>query len=278
MLKIDSHQHFWKFDPVRDSWITEDMAVIQNDFMPANLQPLLLENGFQGCVTVQSDQSAAHNLFLIKQAQENSFIKGVVGWVDLQAHDIEDQLLQLARFEKMKGFRHVLQGEAERDFMLRKQFMNGISKLKNCNFTYDILIFPDQLRFIPAFVSAFPEQKFVIDHIAKPAIKDGKIEDWKKDIEAVAAYENVWCKISGMVTEADWKGWKTSHFTPYLDAVTEAFGMERIMFGSDWPVCLVAASYKKMLFVVEDHFSAFSTPEQEAFFGGNATEFYNLKS
>jgi L-fuconolactonase len=176
----------------------------------------------------------------------------------------------------MKGFRHVLQGEPQRDLMLDPTFMKGIGLLKAYNFTYDILIFPDQLKYIPKFAASFPEQKFVIDHIAKPDIKNRKIDDWKKDIETVAGLENVWCKISGMVTEADWKGWKKEDFTPYLDVITGAFGIDRIMFGSDWPVCLVAGGYGQMISLVKDYFASFSTDEQELFFGKNAAGFYRL--
>lgn len=276
MLKIDAHQHFWKFDQVRDSWITNERAVIQRDFFPHDLQPVLRENGFDGSVVVQSDQSEKENVFQLDNATNNEFIKGVVGWIDLQAGDVEERLAHYSEFEKMKGFRHVLQGEANRSLMLHGKFMNGISKLAKYNFTYDILIFHDQLKYIPQFVSSFHNQKFVIDHIAKPLIKEGKTGEWKKEIQAVAEYDNVWCKISGLVTEADWKAWKPENFTPYLDVVTEAFGTKRIMFGSDWPVCLVAASYNQILTIVEDYFSNFSYDEKNAFFGGNASDFYNL--
>jgi L-fuconolactonase len=277
MPRIDGHQHFWKFDPVRDSWINDDMAVIRRDFFPADLEPILKQNGFDGCVTVQSDQSADENHFQLDNAARNEFIKGIVGWVELVSPHIEKDLDYLSQFPKIKGFRHVLQGEKDSAFMLQPLFMRGISLLKKYNFTYDILVFPDQLKHIAAFVKAFPGQSFVVDHIAKPYIKDKKIAEWKKDMEAIAEYENVYCKISGMVTEADWKRWEKEDFTPYLDTVVNAFGTNRIMYGSDWPVCLVAASYEKMLAIVGDHFSSFTQNEQELFFGGNAIKFYNLK-
>ena len=275
MLKIDSHQHFWKFNIERDSWITDEMAVIQKDFLPENLCPILQENNFDGCVVVQSDQSEEENNFQLTNAK-NEFVKGVVGWVHLQSNDIEEKLIYYSKFDKMKGFRHVLQGEANRSLMLEPEFMNGINLLAKYNFTYDILIFTDQLKYLPQFVSSFPDQKFVIDHIAKPFIKEQKIDEWKKEIKAVAEFENVWCKISGLVTEADWKLWKPADFTPYLDVVTEAFGTKRIMFGSDWPVCLVTSSYNQMLGIVTNYFSKFSINEQNDFFGRNACNFYNL--
>ena len=276
MPRIDAHQHFWKFDPLRDSWITDDMAVIQKDFMPADLQPLLAANGLDGSVIVQSAQSDEENDFQLANAAENDFIKGVVGWIDLQSHHVESRLMYYKQFKKMKGFRHVLQGETDRALMLKPAFKRGVGILEKFGFTYDILIFPDQLQYIPAFVAAFPNQPFIIDHIAKPLIIDRKMEDWKKDMQAVAGFENVYCKISGMVTEADWKKWKPVDFKPYLDVIVEAFGIKRIMFGSDWPVCLVAASYSEMMNIVNDYFSSFSQNEQDLFFGNNATSFYKL--
>jgi L-fuconolactonase len=276
MPVIDAHQHFWKFDPVRDSWINEEMKVIQQDFLPEDLQKVLQQNGVDGCITVQSDQSEEENEFQLNNAAQHPFIKGVVGWVDLQADNIAERLAYYSRFTKMKGFRHVLQGEPDRALMLKPSFMRGIAALKQFSFTYDILIFPDQLKYACELVKTFPEQKFVVDHIAKPYIKDRKIDEWKKDLKALAQYENVWCKISGMVTEADWKSWQKEDFSPYLEVVVQSFGTHRVLFGSDWPVCLVAASYSEMMGIVKEYFSAFSHDEQDRFFGGNAVQFYNL--
>ncbi|WP_423146220.1 amidohydrolase family protein [Rubrolithibacter danxiaensis] len=276
MVRIDAHQHFWKFDPVRDSWITEEMRAIQKDFTPADLQPLLKQHGFEGCIAVQSDQSEEENAFHLTHAEENAFIKGIVGWVDLQQENVEERLDYYSRFQKMKGFRHVLQGEADRALMLKPEFKRGISKLNKYNYTYDILIFPDQLQYLPEFVSSFPDQPFVIDHLAKPDIKNSKINEWRKEIEAVAAFENVSCKISGMVTEADWKNWKKEDFYPYIDTVFEVFGAKRLLFGSDWPVCLVAASYSEVIEIVSNYTRQLSVNEQEAFWGGNAMNFYRL--
>jgi L-fuconolactonase len=276
MHRIDSHQHFWKFDPVRDAWINESMAVIQRDFLPPDIQPLLSNNGIDGCVAVQADQSEAENKFLLDLANQHDYIRGVVGWIDLQSGNIQEQLSQYSQYKKLKGFRHILQGEKQRDFMLRPAFKHGIAALHAFGFTYDILIFPDQLKYSKAFINAFPYQPFVIDHISKPYIKDKKIEEWKSDITALAQFSNVSCKISGMVTEADWKNWKNEDFRPYLDVVVEAFGVKRLMFGSDWPVCLVAGSYSEVVTLVSEYFSGFSKDEQGAFFGGNAVKFYNL--
>jgi len=161
--------------------------------------------------------------------------------------------------------------------MLKPEFMRGVKALKEFDFTYDILVFPDQLQYIKIFSSAFPGQKFVVDHMAKPYIKDKKLDDWKRDITAVAEYENIYCKISGLVMEADWKSWREEDFIPYIDVVVDAFGINRVMFGSDWPVCLPAASYKQVLGIIKKYFTSFTKNEQQKFFGSNAVEFYNLK-
>jgi L-fuconolactonase len=252
------------------------MEAIKKDFLPQDFQSLLQQNNFDGSVVVQSDQSEKEKEFQLQIAAENDFIKGVIGWVDLQGADVEERLTYYSSFRKMKGFRHVLQGDADRALMLKPSFINGISKLEKFGFTYDVLIFPDQLKYTAEFVAAFPNQKFVIDHIAKPDIKNKKIKKWKEDIEAVAKHENVYCKISGMVTEADWNIWKKEDFIPYMETVAAALGTNRIMYGSDWPVCLVAASYKEVLDIVREYFSSFSENEQELFFGRNAIRFYNL--
>jgi L-fuconolactonase len=275
-VKIDSHQHFWKFDPVRDSWIDQTMSAIQRDFMPADLEPVLHKHGIDGCVAVQADQSEAETEFLTGLAESHDFIKGVVGWVDLRGANINKRLEYFSKFKKLKGFRHVLQGETDRALMLNPEFMNGIAALKAFNYTYDILIFPDQLGYTNQFVKAFPNQPFVIDHIAKPDIKNKNIEKWEKGIKAMAKCENVSCKISGMITEADWYSWTLSDFDPYLDIVFEAFGTKRIMFGSDWPVCNVAGGYQQMLSVVKYYISKLSPDEQVRFWGLNAVEFYKL--
>jgi L-fuconolactonase len=276
MFRIDSHQHFWKFDPVRDRWIDDTMAVIQRDFLPEDLKPVLDENGIDGCVAVQADQSEAENDFLLECAESNDFVKGVLGWVNLRSPELEERLEYYSSIKKMKGFRHVLQGETERDLMLFPDFMDGIQALNKYNFTYDVLIFPDQLKFIPAFVKAFPDQKFVIDHIAKPYIKDKRVEKWANEMSMLAGFENVYCKVSGMVTEAKWLDWETEDFTPYLDVVFETFGSKRVMFGSDWPVCNVAGGYAKVVSIAQSYTTQLSADEQADFWGNNAVRFYGL--
>ncbi|QEC79413.1 amidohydrolase family protein [Mucilaginibacter ginsenosidivorax] len=276
MLKIDSHQHFWIFDPVRDSWIDDQMLAIKRDFSPVDLLPVLQQHGIDGCVSVQASQTNDETMFLLDHAAANPFVKGVVGWVNLQADDLEDQLLQYKSYDKLKGFRHVLQSEPDDEYMLQPAFQKGIATLGKHGYTYDILIFPQHLPFANQLVGNFPNQRFVVDHLAKPHIKDKKLNDWQKDIEVLAKHENVSCKISGMLTEADWANWKVDDFTPYLDIIFNAFGAGRVMFGSDWPVCLLADGYEGTMRVTQSYTSKLSVTEQEQFWGGNAISFYNL--
>jgi len=266
MIRIDSHQHFWTYDPVAHSWINDDMAVIRRDFLPEHLAPTVEENQVEGCIAVQAEHTNMENDFLVEMSGKNDFIKGIVGWTDLQHPDVAERLHELASIPIIKGIRHILQGEPQRDLMLENSFLNGIKHLEEVDFTYDILVSSDQLQFIPEFVSSFPHQRFVLDHIGKPGIKNGEILRWEKDIKLLARQENVYCKISGLLTEANLKEWKKEDFTPYLDVVVEAFGIKRIMYGSDWPVCLAAGSYKENLDVVKSYFSSFSADEQQLFF------------
>ena len=276
MKIIDAHQHFWNYNTQDFAWITDDMFVIRKDFLPAELRSVYKENNVTGCVTVQVNQYEKENEAFLEYANENDFIKGTVAWVDLMAENVEERLAYWQQFKKLKGFRHILQGEKDRALMLKPAFKNGISKLQQFNFTYDILIFPDQLQYAVQLVQLFPQQKFVIDHLAKPYIKSGEIEQWKKDMEQFKSLKNVYCKVSGMVTEADWKNFSNETFKPYLDIVTETFGTKRLMYGSDWPVCLVAASYSEVLKIVQHYFSSFSLNEQEDIFSKNASGFYDL--
>ena len=274
--RIDSHQHFWKFDPVRDSWIDDSMQKIQRDFLPEDLLPLLTENKFQGCVAVEAHQSEEQTHFLVDLASKNDFIKGVVGWVDLRNKNISERLNHFSNDKIIKGFRHVVQGEAD-DFMLRNDFRNGIAALREFDFTYDILIFHRQLPAAIDLAGRFPEQKFVIDHIAKPNIKSGEIESWRKNIAEIAKLDNVSCKVSGMVTEADWNNWKFQDLKPYLDVVFEYFSADRILFGSDWPVCNVAAHYSTVVDTLENYIAQFSIQEQNKIWYENAAGFYKLE-
>jgi L-fuconolactonase len=274
-MVIDAHQHFWRFNPVRDAWITEEMSAIRRDFLPGDLAPELDACGVDATVAVQADQSEAETEFLLGLAEGNPRIAGVVGWVDLRSTDVERRLEHFSRFEKFRGVRHVAQAEAD-DFLVRSDFVRGVRQLARFGLTYDILIYPRQLPAAIELVRKVPEQRFVVDHLAKPEIKAGKIEPWAGLIREIAASPNVYCKVSGMVTEADWKGWKAEDFGPYMDVVFDAFGAQRLMFGSDWPVCLVAATYAKTASIVESYIRDHSQHVREQIFGLNAIEFYNL--
>ncbi|MFH6991705.1 amidohydrolase family protein [Flavobacterium sp. FlaQc-48] len=276
-MRIDSHQHFWKYHPVKDAWINEKMKVIRRDFLPSDLEPLLFENQIDGCVAVQADQSEEETRFLLDLARDNDFIKGVVGWVDLCSENVEERLEYFNKYEKLKGFRHILQGESDINFMHMEGFQNGISKLSEYGFTYDILIFPKHLKNAAKLVAKFPHQKFVIDHLAKPDFKIQNFSQWEKGIIAMAQFPNVMCKVSGLVTEAHWNRWKAADFTYCLDVVTDAFGIDRLMFGSDWPVSTLAASYAELCDIVEDYFWEFSIEDREKFWSRNAIDFYDLK-
>ena len=276
-MKIDAHQHFWHYEPERHSWITDDMQRIRRDFLPTDLQPVLSAAGIAGCIAVQADQSEEESHFLLQLAAENDFIKGVVGWVNLSSPALESRLEYYAQQARLCGFRHIVQAEPDPNFLLRDKFKTGISLLERFDFTYDILVFPHQLGAVLELVRLFPNQKFIIDHIAKPYIKDGYYDGWANQMKAIAQYENVYCKVSGMVTEADWTNWQYDDFVPYLDLVFQAFGTQRIVYGSDWPVCLVAAEYSTMKSIVDQYITAFSETEKEQIMGKNAIQFYNLK-
>lgn len=276
MARIDAHQHFWRYDPVRDAWIGPDMQAIRKDFLPADLLPLLQAQGMDGCIAVQAEQAERENDFLLSLAETNDCIKGIVGWVDLRNPGVKERLAHYSGVSIMKGFRHILQGEKDRAMMLQPDFRNGIGELRNYGFTYDLLILPDQLGFARELAQDFPDQPFILDHIAKPDIRRGSIVSWARDLQQLAACPNVYCKVSGMVTEADWTHWTKADIYPYLDYVLEDFGAERLLWGSDWPVCLVAGRYGQVLALVQDYFASCSPAEQANIFGGNAERIYNL--
>lgn len=275
MKIIDTHQHFWNYDPKTLDWINEDMMVLRKDFLPADLAPILKENNVEGCIAVQADQTDTETQILIRESHQNSFIKGVVGWVNLKEKGIEENLEEYSNEITLKGFRHIIQAEPK-GFMLDASFQKGLSALAKYNYTYDLLIYESQLAEANTLIKQLPELPIVIDHIAKPNIKKGESENWKKEIKAMAQYPNVYCKISGMATEAHWNSWTMDTLKPYIDTVVEAFGTERIMFGSDWPVCLVASSYEKWLKGLQNYFNTFSINEQEDFFANNAIKFYKI--
>lgn len=275
-MRIDAHQHFWKFDPVRDAWITPDMQVIRKDFLPDDLAPLLESKHIDACVAVQADQSENETLFLLDLANNNKFIKGIVGWVDLRSQNIDERLSYYKSFPLIKGFRHVVQGEPN-GFLLQPDFIRGVKSLARFGFTYDLLVFPHQLGESLAFARQWSDQPIIIDHLAKPYIKRKEIEPWRAQMRALAQFEHVWCKVSGMITEASWSNWTREDFAPYMDAVLESFGPDRLVFGSDWPVCLVAGSYPQVVELTEHYLeTAVSKEEKKKIMGENAIRFYNL--
>jgi L-fuconolactonase len=277
LKRIDSHQHFWNYDPIRDSWMAPNMEIIQKDFLPSDLKSILERNGFEGSIVVQSDSQEIENDYQMAHAKVHHFIKGIVGWVDLCAENVDDRLAHYAQFPIIKGFRHILQAEPQVDFMLNTDFRNGISHLAKYGFIYEILVFPRHLKYAIELVSKFPNQKFVIDHLAKPYIKSALIEEWAKDMKQIAKFPNVWCKASAIATEAHWDSWKQEDFEPYLKVVFDAFSSKRIMFGSDWPVCTLAGSYEQTLQIFESFILKYLTlPEIEDVFYSNAVKFYKL--
>ncbi len=275
-MRIDAHQHFWHFDPVRDAWITEEMSVIRRDFLPTDLGPLLANENIGGTVAVQADQSEDETRFLLELSDEHPLILGVVGWVDLLGPRLEERLEHFCEFERFKGVRHIAQAETEH-FLARGDVVHRMGTLAEFGLTYDILVYQHQLPAVLSLVRRLPDQPFVLDHMAKPLIGDGVVEPWATHVKELARHPNVWCKVSGLVTEARWRGWSPRDFDPYLDVVFEAFGPGRLMFGSDWPVCLLAARYDQVVALAEEYVRGFSESDRESIFGGNAASFYGLR-
>lgn len=272
---IDTHVHFWKYDKVRDSWITNDMKILKQDYVPAHFIPTLKRNDVDGCIAVQASQTEYETHFLVELSKTHPEIKGVVGWVDLLNKNLEERLRFFSQYSIIKGWRHIVQSEPN-DFLLREDFQDGIRALASYNYTYDILIYHYQLKPALEFVSKFPDQKFVIDHCAKPDIGKKDINEWKVLIKEMAAYPNVYCKLSGLLTETKWKQWSPADFYPYLDVVFEGFGTDRLMFGSDWPVMLLSGIYVQWKSLLEKYMENFVEEDRLKVFGENATEFYNL--
>jgi L-fuconolactonase len=273
---IDAHQHFWKYNPARHGWIDDNMAAIRRDFLPKELEQIYRHNDVDGCVAVQVDQSEGETEYLLAFSRKYDLIKGIVGWADLQADNIKARLDYFKTEEKVKGFRHIVQGESDPNFLLGQDFCRGVGELASRNFTYDILVYHHQLLQVVPFVSKFPNQLFIIDHIAKPAIAKGEIEQWGRYMHAIAKHENVYCKLSGMVTEADYKNWTYDQLAPYINVVLECFGPSRLVYGSDWPVCLVAATYEEQFGVIHKAIERLSPSEKKAILGENAIRFYHL--
>ncbi len=273
---IDSHQHFWQYNPQDHAWIDDQMHTLKQDFMPPDLKKEMDRVGLEGCVAVQADQTEAETDFLLDLYDRYEYIKGVVGWLDIRADNFEEKLDQYAEKKGLKGLRHIVQDEPDDQFLLRPDFLRGIKTLGGYDLAYDILIFSRHLPVAVKFAMEFPEQKFVLDHIAKPEIAEQEIEEWERGIRELAQHPNMYCKVSGMVTEADWDYWQPDDFKPYLDIVFDAFGTDRLMFGSDWPVCTLAASYREVWEIIEDYIQEFTDEKKVNIMGINAKQFYSL--
>lgn len=277
MEKIDAHQHFWRYDPDEYPWIDGRMESLKKDHLPRDLEKAQSELGFNGSIAVQARQSIEETRWLLQLADDYDQIKGVVGWVDLKSNKVDECLSEFTEHPRFVGVRHVVQDESDDRYILRPDFLNGISKLNDYNLTYDILIYPKQLSATLEFVKEFPDQPLVLDHIAKPDIKTGAIEPWATQIRELASHANVHCKISGMVTEADWWGWKPEQFDPYLNVILKSFRPERLMIGSDWPVCRLAGEYTPVMQLAIDFMQANAPDYIDEFLGGNALAFYCSK-
>jgi L-fuconolactonase len=276
-MRLDAHQHFWQYTSVDFGWINDKMAALRRDFLPKDLGPLLAAERFDGSIAVQARQSLEETRWLLELAAHNDIVKGVVGWVDLRSPDLPAQLHQFAQNPKLVGVRHVVQDEPDDNFMLGSEFRRGIARLPDYGLAYDILIFPRQLSAAIKLVRQFPEQRFVLDHIAKPSIADARMDSWDRGIQELAKADNVCCKLSGMVTEARWHDWKPEDFRPFLDVVLNAFGPARLMIGSDWPVCTASAPYSRTIALVRSYINSLTPDEQQSILGDCCSRFYRVK-
>jgi L-fuconolactonase len=274
-LRIDSHQHFWRYSPKSHAWLDDGMAGLRRDFMPRDLAPELRQAGFDAAVAVQAVQSLGETQFLLELARENPFIVGVVGWVDLRSRSLEATLAELSEQELFKGVRHIVQSEPP-GFLSDPAFRAGAALLRDFELTYDVLVYAHQLPEAVDFVRALPGVECVLDHLAKPQVKAGELEPWRTQLCQLAKLPNVCCKLSGLVTEAAWNDWQPSQLLPFIDVAVEAFGPERLLVGSDWPMCLLAGQYGNVMRVFSDYFASFSVADQAAIFGGNAARVYRL--
>ena len=273
---IDTHHHCWNYSAKEYDWISDDMKAIRKDYLPVDLLKEIKAAGVDGAVSVQARQTVEESDWLLGMAEKNDFLKGVVGWVDLRGKGVDKDLERLAKHKKFKGVRHVVQGEPDDNFILGAAFNEGIKKLLKYDLRYDILILEKHLKPSIAFVDKHPKQGFILDHIAKPRIKERVLSPWRENMLELAKRPNVYCKISGMLTEADWKKWSAADLAPYFDTTLQAFGPKRLMLGSDWPVMLVAGKYKQWVEMVKQVVSRYSAAEQDRILSKNAVEAYKL--
>ena len=275
---IDAHQHFWKLDmPFDHAWLAEPQhAAIHKTYLPEHLEPLLKAAGVDKAIFVQTQHDVEENRWVLGLAEENDFLAGVVGWVDLASDACEDQLAEFKDHPKFVGIRHITQGEPDDDFIVRPDVLAGLKVLERHGVPFELLFFTKHLKHAPAVAEHVPDLPLVIDHLSKPNIKERQFDDWAVDIKAAAAYQNVYCKLSGMVTEADWENWTPADLRPYVETALEAFGPERCMYGSDWPVCELAGSYAQVHSALDEIVGALSPSDRAQIFGGTAQSFYKL--
>ena len=274
-MRIDAHQHFWRYDPVQYGWIDDTMTPLRRDFLPPDARREMQAAGFDGCVAVQARQTLDETRWLLSLADAHPFIVGVVGWVDLQSPDVEHHLSALAAHPKLVGVRHSLQSEPD-GFLSLRAFHRGLALLERLGLAYDILIYPRQLPEVIRLVAEFPRQRFVLDHLAKPEIRSGAIDAWTRRLTELASFPNVCAKLSGLVTEADWQEWTADRLRPYLDVAFDRFGASRLMIGSDWPVCTLAASYERTMGLVSDFLADKPAAQRAAVLGETALSFWNI--
>ena len=274
--RIDAHHHLWRYSTAQYGWISEAMPQLRRDFLSRELDEALHEGQMEGAVAVQARQTIEETNWLLALATASPRMLGVVGWAPIASPEFAGMLEELAAQPKLKGLRHIIQDEPNDDFILGHDFNAGIALLKNTGLVYDVLIFEKHLPQTIKFVDRHAQQRFVLDHIAKPRIKAGLLSPWQENIRELARRPNVYCKLSGMLTEADWQHWTPETLRPYVETVLEAFGPQRLMFGSDWPVCLLAASYKKWAQTVEELIASLSVNEKQRVMGGTADEVYRL--
>ncbi len=274
--KIDAHHHLWQYQIADYGWIDDNMSALKRDFLPADLERELRAAGIDGAVAVQARQTLGETSWLLDLASRSAFIRGVVGWAPISSENFPAELERLRSQEKLKGLRHVIQDEPDDNFILGEKFNAGISRLKDTSLVYDILIFEKHLPATIQFVDRHPHQVFVLDHAAKPKIRDRAMDPWRAHVAELARRENVYCKISGMVTEANWLSWSKEDLLPYLEVVLESFRPQRLMVGSDWPVCLLATSYGNWFKTLNELLGELSRTEKDQVFGMTASKVYHL--
>jgi L-fuconolactonase len=275
-MRIDAHQHFWQPGRFEYPWMPPEPSVLRQDFLPERLERILTRNRFEGSVAVQASHSLGETRWLLDLAEANEFVKGVVGWVDLTDRRLGDTLDELQRRPKFKGVRHQVHDEPDDDWLLRAGVLAGLGELARRGLPYDLLLRPQHLSCVPKIAERVPELRMVIDHIAKPLIATHVMEPWARDMETASKLPQVYCKLSGMITEADPKGWKADDLRPYVSHVMSLFGPDRLMFGSDWPVCTLAGTWKETLAAFTQSIGAQAMEAREKMLGETAASFYRL--